>query len=132
MLEVVESDFTKGLAEMEVAESTAVREYTKTTKMNEIATATKQQDVKYKQKEAAGLDKSVAQTNSDLESAQAELDAIMEYLGKLADMCVAKAEPYAERKARRDAEIEGLKQALSILEGEAVLMQRTTKHTLRG
>jgi len=132
MLEVVESDFTKGLAEMEVAESTAVRDYEKTTKMNEIARATKTQDVKYKTKESAGLDKSAAQTNSDLESAQAELDAIMEYLGKLADMCVAKAEPYAERKARRDAEIEGLKQALSILEGEAVLIQQTSKRTLRG
>jgi len=132
MLEVVESDFTKGLAEMEVAESTAVRDYEKTTKMNEIATATKTQDVKYKAKESAGLDKSVAQTNSDLASTQAELDAIMEYLGKLAQMCVAKAEPYAERKARRDAEIDGLKQALSILEGEAVLIQQTSKRTLRG
>jgi chromosome segregation ATPase len=132
MLEVVESDFTKGLAEMEVAESTAVRDYTKVTKMNEITTATKQQDVKYKTKEAAGLDKDVAQTNSDLESAQAELDAVLEYLGKLGDMCTAKAEPYAERKARRDAEIDGLKQALSILEGEAVLIQQTSKRTLRG
>mmetsp|Transcript_60389 Transcript_60389/g.93943 ORF Transcript_60389/g.93943 Transcript_60389/m.93943 type:complete len:687 (-) Transcript_60389:39-2099(-) len=132
MLEVIESDFTKGLAEMEVAESSAEKDYEKVTKQNEIATTMKNQDVKYKQKEAAGLDKSASQTSSDLESAQAELDAIMEYLGKLADMCVAKAEPYAERKRRRDAEIEGLKQALNILDGEAVLMQQTTKHTLRG
>jgi len=132
MLEVIESDFTKGLAEMEVAESSAARDYEKVTKQNEIATTMKNQDVKYKQKEAAGLDKSASQTSSDLESTQAELDAIMEYLGKLADMCVAKAEPYAERKRRRDAEIEGLKQALNILDGEAVLMQQTTKHTLRG
>mmetsp|Transcript_60388 Transcript_60388/g.93941 ORF Transcript_60388/g.93941 Transcript_60388/m.93941 type:complete len:687 (-) Transcript_60388:55-2115(-) len=132
MLEVIESDFTKGLAEMEVAESSAEKDYEKVTKQNEIATTMKNQDVKYKQKEAAGLDKSASQTSSDLESAQAELDAIMEYLAKLADMCVAKAEPYAERKRRRDAEVEGLKEALNILEGEAVLMQRTTKHTLRG
>jgi len=132
MLEVIESDFTKGLAEMEVAESSAAKDYDKVSKQNEIATTMKNQDVKYKQKEAAGLDKSVSQTSSDLESAQAELDAIMEYLAKLADMCVAKAEPYAERKRRRDAEVEGLKEALNILEGEAVLMQRTTKHTLRG
>jgi hypothetical protein len=132
MLEVIESDFTKGLAEMEVAESTAERDYEKVTKQNEIATATKSQDVKYKAKESAGLDKSVSETNADLESAQTELDALMEYLGKLANMCVAKAEPYAERKARREAEVEGLKQALSILDGEAVLIQQTTKRTLRG
>ena len=91
MLEVVESDFTKGLAEMEVAESTGARDYDKVTKENEIARTMKGQDVKYKTKEAAGLDKSVSETSSDLEGTQAELDAILEYLNKLAKMCVAKA-----------------------------------------
>jgi hypothetical protein len=132
LLEVVESDFTKGLAEMEVAESTAASDYDKVTKENEISRTMKSQDVKYKTKEAAGLDKAVAETNSDLESAQTELDAILEQLAKLANMCVTKAEPYAEKKARREAEIAGLKQALSILEGEAVLIQQTSKHSLRG
>merc|ERR1719331_2002103 len=133
MLEVVESDFTKDLSEMEVAESQAVSQYTRVSKQNEISRATKSQDVKYKTKEAAHLDKSVSETNSDLDGTQAELDAVMEYLGKLAKMCVAKAEPYAERKARREAEVAGLKEALSILEGEAVLLQKTSgQHTLRG
>merc|ERR1719160_1904279 len=124
MLEVVESDFSKGLAEMEVTESTAVSDYEKVSKENELARTMKSQDVKYKTKEAAQLDKSVSETSSDLQGAQSELDAIVEYLGKLANMCVAKAEPYAEIKARREAEIDGLKQALSILEGEAVLIHQ--------
>jgi hypothetical protein len=133
MLEVVESDFTKDLSEMEVAESTAVSEYTRTSKQNEIATASKSQDVKYKAKEAAHLDKSVSETSSDLSGAQTELDALMEYLGKLDKMCVAKAEPYAERKARREAEVAGLKEALSILESETALIQKSSKkYTLRG
>jgi len=132
MLEVVESDFSKGLAEMEVTESTAASEYDKTSKQNEIARTMKGQDVKYKTKEAAGLDKSVSETSSDLEGTQVELDAILEQLNKLEKMCVAKAEPYAEKKARREAEIDGLKEALSILEGEAVLIQQTSKHALRG
>jgi len=132
MLEVVESDFSKGLAEMEVAESTAATDYDRVTKENEIARTMKGQDVKYKTKEAAGLDKSQSETSSDLEGTQAELDAIVEYLGKLEKMCVAKAEPYAEKKARREAEIAGLKEALSILEGETVLMQQGSKHSLRG
>merc|ERR1719305_1349914 len=54
MLEVVESDFTKDLSEMEVAESSAVSEYTQVSKQNELATTMKSQDVKYKTKEAAG------------------------------------------------------------------------------
>ena len=54
-----------------------------------------------------------------------------EYLQKLAEMCTAKPDTYEERKARREAEIAGLKQALEVLEGEAVLLQQ--KHrTLRG
>merc|ERR1719262_622768 len=113
---------------MEVAESSAVAEYTRVSKENELATTMKSQDVKYKTKEAAGLDKSVSETSSDLAGTQTELDAVMEQLKKLANMCVAKAEPYAERKARRESEISDLKEALTILEGEAVLIQQTSKH----
>jgi chromosome segregation ATPase len=115
MLEVVESDFTKGLAEMKVTESAAVMEYEKTTYMNKVAKASKEKDVEYKVKEATALDKSVAEATSDKDGVQSELDALLEYLVKLDKMCVAKAEPYAEKVARRTAEIEGLKQALSIL-----------------
>merc|ERR1740138_1797240 len=100
--------------------------------MNEVARTSKGQDVKYKQKEAAGLDKSSAEAASDRDGLQTELDALAEYLAKLDKMCVAKAEPYAERKARREAELAGLKQALKILEGEAVLLQEKAKHALRG
>merc|ERR1719506_1850706 len=52
LLEVCESDFTKGLAEMTAAEESAVNEYNTTPKENEITNATKEQDVKYKTKEA--------------------------------------------------------------------------------
>merc|ERR1719247_2194464 len=60
LLEVCESDFTKGLAEMTSTEQTAASEYDRETKENEITKATKDQDVKYETKEAKGLDKGVA------------------------------------------------------------------------
>merc|ERR1719287_329213 len=37
MLEVVESDFSKGLAEMEVTESSAASQYSRVSKQNELA-----------------------------------------------------------------------------------------------
>jgi len=132
LLEVCESDFTKGLTEMTAEEDSAAADYTAYVKEDEIAVTKKQQDAKYKGKEAAGLDKSVADLSTDLSSVSDELSAVMSTLDKLAKMCVAKAEPYAERKARRESEIAGLKEALEILESETALLQKTTKHTLRG
>merc|ERR1719389_963306 len=58
LLEVVESDFSKGLAEMRAAEQSAAAEYEQLSKANEIEKATKSQDNKYKTKESKGLDKS--------------------------------------------------------------------------
>merc|ERR1719377_24194 len=132
LLEVCESDFSKALAEMIAAEESAVKEYESTTKENEITKATKEQDAKYKTKEAKGLDEETAEATADRTGVQEELDAVNEYYAGIKERCVAKAETYEERVKRRTAEIAGLKEALSILEGEAVLLQRTSKHTLRG
>merc|ERR1719152_847723 len=130
ILEVVESDFAKNLAEEETEEADAVAEYEKMTQANKITKATKDQDVKYKTGEAAGLDKAVAELSSDRDTANEELSSVLEYLAKLNDRCIAKPETYEERKARREAEIAGLKTALSILEGEA-LVQRSARR-IRG
>jgi len=130
LLEVVESDFTKHIAEMMVMEQTAVSDYERESKANEISNAMKKQDVAYKTKESKGLDTAISEAGSDLESARTEVAAVMEYKGKLVDICVAKPQTYEERKGRREAEIAGLKEALSILAGESVLLQRHA--TLRG
>jgi chromosome segregation ATPase len=132
LLEVCESDFTKGLTEMTAQEETAAADYEAYVKEDEILTVKKQQDVKYKTQEAAALDKSVSELSTDLETVTDELTAVLKGLEKLEEMCVAKAEPYAERKARRESEIAGLKEALEILEGQAALIQKATKHALRG
>merc|ERR1719473_1820461 len=131
LLEVCESDFTKGLTEMTAEEETQASDHSAFTKENEVANTMKSQDVKYKTKDAAGLDKNVAELSGDRDSTSEELAAVLKGLDKLNEMCVAKAEPYAERKARREDEINGLKEALKILDGEAVLLQ-TAKHALRG
>jgi hypothetical protein len=98
MLEVVEADFSKGLSEMNVAEAAAAAEYKKMMQKNEIEQATKESSVKYKSKEVTGLDRSVAETTSDLQGTKTELSAVTEYLGKIDAMCVAKPETYSSKK----------------------------------
>merc|ERR1719169_220026 len=124
MLEVAESDFAKNLAEEQQEEDAAQTEYDKLTQENKVTKASKEQDVKYKTKEHKALDKSVTELSSDRDGMNAELDAVLEYYDKIKEKCVAKPEPYEERKKRREAEIAGLKEALSILEGEAVFIQK--------
>jgi len=130
MLEVVESDFTKNLAEITAAEDSAEATYQRESAENKVEKKMKEQDVKYKTKEFTGLDKSVTELTADREGVQTELDAVLDYLASLEKKCTYKVETYAEKKARREAEVAGLKEALEILNNEVALIQRSAH--LRG
>mmetsp|Transcript_1372 Transcript_1372/g.2426 ORF Transcript_1372/g.2426 Transcript_1372/m.2426 type:complete len:694 (-) Transcript_1372:94-2175(-) len=133
LLETIESDLSKSLVEAEQAEETAATEYDKMIFAFKISSATKEADVKYKTKEAAALDKTISELESDLDNEQTALSATLEYLNALVQSCTFKVVPYEERVARRAAEINGLKEALEILEGETVLLQqKVTRKALRG
>jgi chromosome segregation ATPase len=124
LLEVCESDFSKGLADTIATEEASQRAYDRETKENEIERATKDQDVKYKSQEATQLEKSVSEASSDREGVHEELAAVLDYRKTLKARCIAKAETYSERSSRRAAEIDGLKQALEILSSETALLQK--------
>merc|ERR1719183_3481923 len=135
LLEVIEADFSKGLSELQAAEDASQNEYDKLKKDNGIDIMTKTQDVKYKTREHKGLDKEIAEANSDKDGVSDELGAVTQYLEKLKGECVTKPESYEERKKRRENEIAGLKDAMDLLESEASesLIQRSSKHrVLRG
>jgi hypothetical protein len=126
ILEVVQSDMSSELAKEETQEADAAETYEKVTQENKVTTSVKNQDVKYKTAEYKGLDKMISELSGDKANLSTELDAVLEYYAKIKDRCIAKPESYEERKARREAEIAGLKQALSILSGES-LLQRAGK-----
>merc|ERR1719410_2423627 len=130
LLEVVEADFSKNLAQITSDEEAAATEYDKVSKENEIEKTTKEQDVKYKTQESKDLDKDSAELSADRSGVQVELDAVQEYLTGIEGHCIAKAETYAARKERHEAEIAGLKEALQILEGETAFFQRRTARSL--
>jgi len=124
LLEVVESDFSSNLAKEEAQEADASAVYDKTTQENKVTKTLKNQDVKYKTQEFKSLDKNIADLSSDKGTVSTELSAVNEYYAKLRDRCIAKPESYADRKARREAEISGLKEALQVLEEETAFVQR--------
>merc|ERR1712129_585571 len=108
-------------------EEVAAAAYEKETKENAIDKVTKEQDVKYKTKEADELDAAVAEATTDKTGVQAELDPVLKYLKTLESRCIAKAETYEEKKAKREAEIAGLKEALQILEGQSFLQRKARR-----
>jgi len=131
ILEVCESDFSENLAKEETQESDAASEYEKTTQENKVSKTTGDQDVKYKTQEFKGLDKDITELTSDKDTVSTELSAVLEYYSQIKDRCIAKPESYESRKARREAEIDGLKQALQVLEEETAFVQRK-RRGLRG
>jgi len=120
VLEVAEEDFTKQLAQVEAEEEANAAEFDKNSKANAVAKAQKSTEVKDKQSEVKSLAVAIDHHTEDRAAVSKELDAVVTYLDKLKPTCESKAMSYEEKKARREAEIEGLKEAMGILEGEAV------------
>merc|ERR1711957_1036133 len=123
ILQTVESDFATNLAKVEAEEADSQSEYEKVSQANAVTRTSQEGDQKYKSQEVKSLGKTSAEYKGDRDTARTELAAVNEYYGKVKDRCIVKPETYEDRKARRVAEIAGLKQALSILENEAALLQ---------
>merc|ERR1740116_445915 len=127
ILEVCESDFAKNLATETSEEDDSEAEYQKTTQENKVTRTLKEQDVKYNTQEYETLDKEIAELSADRATTGSELSAVLDYYAKIKDRCIAKPETYESRKARRQAEIQGLKEALSTLRDETAFTQRSRK-----
>merc|ERR1719330_946731 len=124
ILEVCESDFAKNLASETTQEDDSEAAYDKKTQENKVTKTLKDQDVKYSTQEFQTLDKEIGELSADRETTSSELSAVLEYYAKIKDRCIAKPETYESRKARREAEIQGLKEALAILQDETAFVQR--------
>lgn len=120
ILEVAEEDFTRLFAETEEAEKQAEDSFQKLLTENKVSKATKQAELKGKATEIKSLQVALSQAKEDHSSVGEELDAVLAYIDKLKPQCETKAMSYEEKVARRNAEIDGLKEALSILEGTGI------------
>jgi hypothetical protein len=127
ILEVAEEDFTSLFAETEEAESQAAAAYEKLLTENKVSKATKQAELKGKETEIKSLQVALEQSKEDHSSVGEELDAVLAYIDKLKPQCETKAMSYEEKVARRNAEIEGLKEALGILEGTGIALVQSPR-----
>jgi len=130
VLEMSEEDFTTLLAETEATEDEAAKAYKTLTDENKVSKATKQTEAKGKASEIKSLTVQLSHSKEDHASVSSELDAVNAYIDKLRPQCEEKAMSYAEKKAKREAEIEGLKEALGILEGGLALVQKRSFRTI--
>jgi chromosome segregation ATPase len=128
ILENSGAEFTKMYMEAETAETAAVDAYEKLMDESKVTKAAKTAEISAAESEVKSLAVAIQNGGEDLKMVGKELDAIMSYIEKLKPQCEVKVMSYEEKKAKREAEIEGLKEAPSILEGPALLQQlRGTK-----
>merc|ERR1719398_567743 len=123
VLEVAESDFAKGLAEARTIEQQSQSEYDKMMQDGKMLKMTKEMEIKGKQSELKSIKSTLTDLSEDKTGLTGELDAVLAYLDKLKPQCEVKVPSYEERKAAREQEIEGLKEALDILAAPALLQR---------
>jgi len=120
MLEVIQSDFARLEAETKAAENAGQKEYDEFMNDSEVDKAQKSSDIDHKTKMHQDQSGSMAEKKSDLEGTQKELTAAIAYYDKLKPSCVDSGVSYEDKVARREEEIQSLKEALQILNGEDV------------
>jgi hypothetical protein len=118
MIETVVQDSANAAAEAEMAENRAQKDYDKFTQEGKTNKASMEASVKAKEGELARLATAIADLQNDADGSAEELKSVLAYLEKLKGMCEHKPQTFAERAKARQDEINGLKQALNILENE--------------
>lgn len=115
IMDMMASNFAKTVSELQSTEHEAQASYEKTKNDNEVAKASKQAEIKASKSEVSSLTVAIGETGEDKDAVEKELAALEEYMDKIKGTCANKVVSYEERKKKRAAEIEGLKEALKIM-----------------
>jgi len=116
MLEVILSDFDRTDTVVTGQEADAASAFATFKTENEADTSAKEEAVKLKEGEIADIEDTLNGLTDSLKAAKESRALALEELAKLESMCVAGDETYEERAAKRQKEIEALKEAHNILE----------------
>lgn len=119
IMEIAQQDFADLLKETETTDASSEQEYKELMSETEVRTAVFRKDVEYKTRAKLKLEGDRMHATTDTKSYKKELEAVEAYLGKLADSCIAKAEKYSDRKAKREEELAALREAQEYLTSAA-------------
>merc|ERR1719213_1528137 len=115
ILDMMSDEFSTTVEKLQREEREAVEAFEKLTNENELAKTSKKMEIKTSESQVMSLTEAVGDYTIDLTEGTKTMDAIKAYAEKLKPQCENRVVPYAERKAKREAEIEGLKEAFQIL-----------------
>lgn len=125
MLEVIHTDFARLESETTASEAANSREYKQFKSDSEVDRAVKTTQMENDQAQKLQQEAALVATKKDLAGTQEELEAAQAYYEKLKPSCVDSGATYEERVAKREEEIQSLKEALGIITGsnDVVSMQ---------
>merc|ERR1719238_2019329 len=116
LLEIIVSDFERTIETTTAEEKAAEEEFQAFKKETEADIASKEKEKKDKEAKVVELTDELADLNNSMKDAKKKLEIALKELEKLKPMCVEGEETWEERKAKREEEIEALKEALRILD----------------
>jgi len=118
MLEVIQSDFARLESDTSSAEQAAQNEYDEFMSDSAQTKAALDVDLKHATTNKLAKEGELTMAKESIKEAQTILDTANTAFEKLKEPCMAEPMSYAERKARREDEIESLKQALELLSAD--------------
>jgi len=119
MLEVIQTDFNRLLADTTADENSAQREYDAFAETSAADKKAKHEEAFAKSLVQIKKEHALVEIQEDLKSAQGELDAALAYYDELKPACLEAGVSYEERVKRREEEIASLNEAWKILNGDA-------------
>jgi len=118
MLDVIKSDFVRTIKETEKAEKAAAKEFMEFETTTKVSLGTKKVAKSAKEGELTEVNASIDEDNTSLTEEQSLLDKAVQEIIELQPACVDTGMSYEERVAKREQEIEALKEALCTLDKE--------------